>query len=80
HGGPCTEPRLHRHGEQPHPYGGYAHPVLHGYGYETAAQRYSATRIQAGYEPERSVSHSLSNLRTLQHHKLLCADVIYEAV
>lgn len=69
-----------RDGEQPHPYGGYAHPVLHGHGYETAAQRYSATRIQAGYEPERSVSHSLSNLRTLQHHKLLCADVIYEAV
>uniref|UniRef100_A0AAX7TNG9 Inosine-5'-monophosphate dehydrogenase n=1 Tax=Astatotilapia calliptera TaxID=8154 RepID=A0AAX7TNG9_ASTCA len=41
-----------RDGEQPHPYGGYAHPVLHGHGYETAAQRYSATRIQAGYEPE----------------------------
>uniref|UniRef100_A0A3B4AF19 Uncharacterized protein n=1 Tax=Periophthalmus magnuspinnatus TaxID=409849 RepID=A0A3B4AF19_9GOBI len=25
------------------------------HGHETAAQRYSATRIQAGYEPERSV-------------------------
>uniref|UniRef100_A0A669CEB9 Inosine-5'-monophosphate dehydrogenase n=3 Tax=Oreochromis TaxID=8139 RepID=A0A669CEB9_ORENI len=53
-----------RDGEQPHPYGGYAHPVLHGHGYETAAQRYSATRIQAGYEPERSMwwlTHILSS-------------------
>uniref|UniRef100_A0A8C4HYQ0 Inosine-5'-monophosphate dehydrogenase n=1 Tax=Dicentrarchus labrax TaxID=13489 RepID=A0A8C4HYQ0_DICLA len=41
-------------GEQPHPYGAYAHPMPHGHGHETAAQRYSATRIQAGYEPERS--------------------------
>uniref|UniRef100_A0A3B4ULV0 Uncharacterized protein n=1 Tax=Seriola dumerili TaxID=41447 RepID=A0A3B4ULV0_SERDU len=40
-------------GEQPHPYGAYAHPTPHGHGHETAAQRYSATRIQAGYEPER---------------------------
>ena len=28
-------------------------PTSHGHGHETAAQRYSATRIQAGYEPER---------------------------
>lgn len=25
----------------------------HGHGHETAAQRYTATRIQAGFEPER---------------------------
>lgn len=46
-------------GEQPHPYGTHAHPPPHGHGHETAAQRYSATRIQAGYEPERSVSVGL---------------------
>lgn len=46
-----------RDGEQPHPFGAYAHPMSHGHGHETAAQRYSATRIQAGYEPERSVSY-----------------------
>lgn len=44
-----------REGEQPHPFGSYAHTMPHGHGHETAAQRYSATRIQAGYEPERSV-------------------------
>lgn len=49
---------LNRDGEQPHPFGAYAHQTPHGHGHETAAQRYSATRIQAGYEPERSVSHS----------------------
>ena len=50
-----ARPRLSiREGEQPHPCGAYAHPP-HGHGHETAAQRYSATRIQAGYEPERSV-------------------------
>uniref|UniRef100_A0A674N8A4 Inosine-5'-monophosphate dehydrogenase n=1 Tax=Takifugu rubripes TaxID=31033 RepID=A0A674N8A4_TAKRU len=43
------------HAHQPHPFGAYAHPMPHGHGHETAAQRYSATRIQAGYEPERSV-------------------------
>ncbi|AWP08571.1 Inosine-5'-monophosphate dehydrogenase [Scophthalmus maximus] len=45
---------LNRDGEQPHPFGAYAHQTPHGHGHETAAQRYSATRIQAGYEPERS--------------------------
>uniref|UniRef100_A0A3Q4B1E5 Uncharacterized protein n=1 Tax=Mola mola TaxID=94237 RepID=A0A3Q4B1E5_MOLML len=45
-------------GEQPHPFGAYSHSTPHGHGHETAAQRYSATRIQAGYEPERSVLHS----------------------
>lgn len=44
-----------REGEQPPPFGPYTHPMPHGHGHETAAQRYSATRIQAGYEPERSV-------------------------
>ena len=43
-----------REGEHaPHPYGPYAHANPHGHGHETAAQRYSATRIQVGYEPER---------------------------
>uniref|UniRef100_A0A3Q0T555 Uncharacterized protein n=1 Tax=Amphilophus citrinellus TaxID=61819 RepID=A0A3Q0T555_AMPCI len=63
-----------RDGEQPHPYGAYAHPVPHGHGYETAAQRYSATRIQAGYEPERSVSHSIvvyQQSSILRGHNLL---------
>lgn len=45
-----------RDGEPPHPYPTYALPMQHGHGHETAAQRYSATRIQAGYEPERSVT------------------------
>lgn len=52
-----ARPRIsNRDGDQPHPYGAYVHPMPHGHGHETAAQRYSATRIQAGYEPERSVS------------------------
>lgn len=51
-----ARPRIsNREGEQPHPFGPYAHSMPHGHGHETAAQRYSATRIQAGYEPERSV-------------------------
>lgn len=51
-----ARPRIsNRDGEQPHPYGAFALPTPHGHGHETAAQRYSATRIQAGYEPERSV-------------------------
>lgn len=56
-----ARPRIsNREGEQPHTFGAYTHPTPHGHGHETAAQRYSATRIQAGYEPERSVSHSSS--------------------
>ncbi|TKS73363.1 Inosine-5'-monophosphate dehydrogenase 1a [Collichthys lucidus] len=48
-----ARPRIpNRDGEQPHQYGAFAHPTPHGHGHETAAQRYSATRIQAGYEPE----------------------------
>lgn len=42
-----------RGGDPSHPCVTYAHPTSHGH--ETAAQRYSATRIQAGYGPERSV-------------------------
>lgn len=36
-------------------HGTFSHnpPHGHGHGHETAAQRYSATRLQAGYEPER---------------------------
>nr|XP_020468761.1 inosine-5'-monophosphate dehydrogenase 1b-like isoform X2 [Monopterus albus] len=41
-----------RDGEQPRPYESCAHPMPYGHGHETAAQRYTATRIQAGYEPE----------------------------
>ncbi|KAF3688905.1 Inosine-5'-monophosphate dehydrogenase 1a [Channa argus] len=51
---------LNRDGEQPHSYGAYAHPTPHGHGYETAAQRYSATRIQAGYEPESMADYLIS--------------------
>ncbi|XP_028814578.1 inosine-5'-monophosphate dehydrogenase 1a isoform X1 [Denticeps clupeoides] len=32
----------------------------HGHGHETAAQRYSATRIQAGYEPESMADYLIS--------------------
>uniref|UniRef100_A0A8C7IH06 Inosine-5'-monophosphate dehydrogenase n=1 Tax=Oncorhynchus kisutch TaxID=8019 RepID=A0A8C7IH06_ONCKI len=54
-----TEPARSRllplEGEHTHPnantHGAYTHTNPHGH--ETAAQRYSATRIQAGYEPER---------------------------
>ena len=41
--------------QQALPYGPYTQTSPHSIGHETAAQRYSATRIQAGYEPERSV-------------------------
>ncbi|TNN86206.1 Inosine-5'-monophosphate dehydrogenase 1a [Liparis tanakae] len=48
-----ARPRLpNREGEPTPAYGSFAHPTPHGHGHETAAQRYSATRIQAGYEPE----------------------------
>ncbi|XP_047453090.1 inosine-5'-monophosphate dehydrogenase 1a isoform X2 [Mugil cephalus] len=49
-----------RDGEQPHPYGAFALPTPHGHGHETAAQRYSATRIQAGYEPESMADYLIS--------------------
>ena len=52
---------LNRDGERPLPYGAYVSPSPHGHGHETAAQRYSVTRIQAGYEPERSVCHHMAH-------------------
>uniref|UniRef100_A0A4W6DMW1 Inosine-5'-monophosphate dehydrogenase n=1 Tax=Lates calcarifer TaxID=8187 RepID=A0A4W6DMW1_LATCA len=56
-----ARPRIsNRDGEQPHSYGAYAHPTPHGHGHETAAQRYSATRIQAGYEPESMADYLIS--------------------
>ncbi|XP_072291034.1 inosine-5'-monophosphate dehydrogenase 1a isoform X2 [Eucyclogobius newberryi] len=47
-------------GEQPHAYGAFSHPPAHSHGHETAAQRYSATRIQAGYEPESMADYLIS--------------------
>ncbi|XP_038561486.1 inosine-5'-monophosphate dehydrogenase 1a isoform X1 [Micropterus salmoides] len=56
-----ARPRIsNRDGEPPHPYGAYSHPMPHGHGHETAAQRYSATRIQAGYEPESTADYLIS--------------------
>ncbi|TMS05085.1 Inosine-5'-monophosphate dehydrogenase 1 [Larimichthys crocea] len=56
-----ARPRIpNRDGEQPHQYGAFAHPTPHGHGHETAAQRYSATRIQAGYEPESMADYLIS--------------------
>lgn len=49
---PARQRAANRDGEPAQPCGPSA---PHGHGHETAAQRYSATRIQAGYEPERSV-------------------------
>ncbi|XP_016319507.1 inosine-5'-monophosphate dehydrogenase 1a-like isoform X1 [Sinocyclocheilus anshuiensis] len=45
-----------------HFYGPFTHNTLygHGHGHETAAQRYSATRIQAGYEPESMADYLIS--------------------
>ncbi|XP_068168973.1 inosine-5'-monophosphate dehydrogenase 1a isoform X2 [Antennarius striatus] len=56
-----AQPRIsNRDVEQPHPYSAYAHSMPHGHGHETAAQRYSATRIQAGYEPESMADYLIS--------------------
>ncbi|KAM9481521.1 uncharacterized protein Hap1MRO34_009251 [Clarias gariepinus] len=43
-------------------HGTFSHnpPHGHGHGHETAAQRYSATRIQAGYEPESMADYLIS--------------------
>ncbi|XP_031421243.1 inosine-5'-monophosphate dehydrogenase 1a isoform X3 [Clupea harengus] len=38
----------------------HGHGHGHGHGHETAAQRYSATRIQAGYEPESMADYLIS--------------------
>uniref|UniRef100_A0A671Y9J6 Inosine-5'-monophosphate dehydrogenase n=1 Tax=Sparus aurata TaxID=8175 RepID=A0A671Y9J6_SPAAU len=57
----CPSPfLLHTHGHtspsplsgaklQPHPYGAYVHPMPHGHGHETAAQRYSQSRSETAY-------------------------------
>ncbi|XP_058841829.1 inosine-5'-monophosphate dehydrogenase 1b isoform X2 [Acipenser ruthenus] len=50
---PPRENDHHFHGTPLH-----GHP--HGHGHETAAQRYSATRIQAGYEPESMADYLIS--------------------
>ncbi|XP_053282771.1 inosine-5'-monophosphate dehydrogenase 1a isoform X1 [Pleuronectes platessa] len=56
-----ARPRIsNRDGEQPPPFGAFSHPAPHGHGHETAAQRYSATRIQAGYEPESMADYLIS--------------------
>uniref|UniRef100_A0A8C7XNS5 Inosine-5'-monophosphate dehydrogenase n=1 Tax=Oryzias sinensis TaxID=183150 RepID=A0A8C7XNS5_9TELE len=47
-----------RGGDPSHPCVTYAHPTAHGH--ETAAQRYSATRIQAGYGPESMADYLIS--------------------
>ncbi|XP_048024709.1 inosine-5'-monophosphate dehydrogenase 1a isoform X2 [Megalobrama amblycephala] len=49
-----ARPRLSLRDSDHHFHGPFTHNALHGHGHghETAAQRYSATRIQAGYEPE----------------------------
>ncbi|KAL7878575.1 hypothetical protein AOLI_G00095490 [Acnodon oligacanthus] len=49
-----ARPRLSPREQDHHFHGPFGHntPHGHGHGHETAAQRYSATRIQAGYEPE----------------------------
>lgn len=50
-----ARPRMSLRDSDHHFHGPFTHNTLHGHGHghETAAQRYSATRIQAGYEPER---------------------------
>ncbi|XP_058502243.1 inosine-5'-monophosphate dehydrogenase 1a isoform X2 [Solea solea] len=56
-----ARPRIsNRDGEQAPAFGAYAHPAPHGHGHETAAQRYSATRIQAGFEPESMADYLIS--------------------
>ncbi|KAK5612115.1 hypothetical protein CRENBAI_026148 [Crenichthys baileyi] len=50
-----------RDGEQSqHSFLAHPHPGSYGHGHETAAQRYSATRIQAGYEPESMADYLIS--------------------
>uniref|UniRef100_A0A3P9KWG0 Uncharacterized protein n=1 Tax=Oryzias latipes TaxID=8090 RepID=A0A3P9KWG0_ORYLA len=50
----------------------------HSYGHESAAQRYSATRIQAGFGPERPTGNSLTwqcwnDLKSLH---VLCKEIL----
>uniref|UniRef100_M3ZQG3 Inosine-5'-monophosphate dehydrogenase n=1 Tax=Xiphophorus maculatus TaxID=8083 RepID=M3ZQG3_XIPMA len=57
-----ARPRVsNRDGEQSqHSFLTHAYPPSYGHGHETAAQRYSATRIQAGYEPESMADYLIS--------------------
>ncbi|XP_033823796.1 inosine-5'-monophosphate dehydrogenase 1a isoform X1 [Periophthalmus magnuspinnatus] len=55
-----ARPRIMNRDGEPHPYGAFSHSTAHSHGHETAAQRYSATRIQAGYEPESMADYLIS--------------------
>ncbi|KAI4879987.1 hypothetical protein NFI96_008101 [Prochilodus magdalenae] len=57
-----ARPRLSTRDPDHHFHGPFGHntPHGHGHGHETAAQRYSATRIQAGYEPESMADYLIS--------------------
>uniref|UniRef100_W5NES6 Inosine-5'-monophosphate dehydrogenase n=1 Tax=Lepisosteus oculatus TaxID=7918 RepID=W5NES6_LEPOC len=55
-----AKPRLSPRENDHHFHGSPLHGNPHGHGHETAAQRYSATRIQAGYEPESMADYLIS--------------------
>ncbi|XP_016311947.1 inosine-5'-monophosphate dehydrogenase 1a isoform X2 [Sinocyclocheilus anshuiensis] len=55
-----ARPRMSLRDSDHHFHGPFTHNTLHGHGHETAAQRYSATRIQAGYEPESMADYLIS--------------------
>ncbi|XP_051952777.1 inosine-5'-monophosphate dehydrogenase 1b-like isoform X3 [Xyrauchen texanus] len=55
-----TRPRGSVRDSDHHFQGPFTHSTLHGHGHETAAQRYSATRKQAGYEPESMADYLIS--------------------
>ncbi|XP_057203777.1 inosine-5'-monophosphate dehydrogenase 1a isoform X2 [Triplophysa rosa] len=59
-----ARPRVLLRDSDHHFQGPFTHNALHGnghgHGHETAAQRYSATRIQAGYEPESMADYLIS--------------------
>ncbi|XP_037307428.1 inosine-5'-monophosphate dehydrogenase 1a isoform X1 [Pungitius pungitius] len=57
---PARQRGANRDGEPTQPCGYLAPSAPHGHGHETAAQRYSATRIQAGYEPESMADYLIS--------------------
>ncbi|MBN3295279.1 IMDH1 dehydrogenase, partial [Amia calva] len=55
-----AKPRLSPRDNDHHFHGPPLFVYPHGHGHETAAQRYSATRIQAGYEPESMADYLIS--------------------
>ncbi|XP_056107144.1 inosine-5'-monophosphate dehydrogenase 1a isoform X2 [Rhinichthys klamathensis goyatoka] len=55
-----ARPRMSLRDSEHHFHGLFTHNTLHGHGHETAAQRYNATRIQAGYEPESMADYLIS--------------------